>query len=259
MSNKDYTTQLQAGLGMIEETMTLLGLWKPKMNTRELFQVALDSGLFPSLSARRLRNIVAECFAPRYLTNSITPASLLQPLSLMLNKTELIQLLFLYTCRANSILADFMRVVFWPAYSSGREQISNDEARAFVKESNQTGKMASHWSEGTIRRVGAYLTGICSDFGLLESGSRSVRRIISQSIHRTTTSFLAYDLHFAGLGDNQIISHSDWQLYGLERSDIIQELKGMSLERLLIVQAAGEAIRISWFCKNWEEYIDAIS
>jgi len=259
MSSKDYTTQLQAGLGMIEETMTLLGLWKPGMNTMNLFQVALDSGLFPSLSARRLRNIVAECFAPRFLTNSTTPASLLKPLSLVLNKSELVQLLFLYTCRANTILADFMRVVFWPAYSSGREQISNDEARAFVREANQTGRTVSHWSDGTIRRVGAYLTGICADFGFLESGSRSERRIISQSISRTTTSFLAYDFHFSGLGDNQIIAHADWQLYGLERSDIIQELKGMSLERLLIVQAAGEAIRISWFCKSWEEYIDAIS
>ena len=62
-----YTTQLQAGLGLIEETRLLLDLYEPEMSTRDLFNKALESGLFPRVSARRLDNIVRECFAPRYL------------------------------------------------------------------------------------------------------------------------------------------------------------------------------------------------
>lgn len=63
-----YTTQLQAGLGLMDETKTLLELWAPGMDVARLLQAALQSGSFPNVAARRLRNIIAECFAPRYLT-----------------------------------------------------------------------------------------------------------------------------------------------------------------------------------------------
>jgi hypothetical protein len=63
-----YTTQLGAGLGLVSETKTLLDLWSPGMSCgSELHQIALESGRFPTVTARRLRNIVVECFAPRYL------------------------------------------------------------------------------------------------------------------------------------------------------------------------------------------------
>jgi len=47
-----YTTQLQAGLGLIQETRVLLGLWQPGMNSPELYQAALQAGAFPAVSAR---------------------------------------------------------------------------------------------------------------------------------------------------------------------------------------------------------------
>ena len=68
--NKPYTTQLQAGLGLVNETKTFLELWSPGMSANQLYQVALESGRFPTVTARRLRNIVVECFAPRYLGSS---------------------------------------------------------------------------------------------------------------------------------------------------------------------------------------------
>lgn len=73
-----YTTQLQAGLGLTGETARLLSLWEPQMSRQDLLAVALSSGVFPSVSARRLRNIVTEAFAPRYLTDDDAPARILK-------------------------------------------------------------------------------------------------------------------------------------------------------------------------------------
>ena len=73
-----YTTQLQAGLGLIPETRLLLSLWKPGMSSPALYQAVLKSGEFPNVSARRLRNIVRECFAPRYLVADGRPAQYLK-------------------------------------------------------------------------------------------------------------------------------------------------------------------------------------
>ena len=93
-----YTTQLGAGLGLIEETKILLEIWQPSMDQASLYQEVLHSGRFPNISARRLRNIVVECFAPRYLVNNGLPATLLKKLVPVLTSQELAQLLFLYTC-----------------------------------------------------------------------------------------------------------------------------------------------------------------
>ncbi len=63
-----YTAQLSAGLGLIEETKSLLDLWDLGETNTELYRQALDSGSFPNMSARRLKNVVSECFTPRFLT-----------------------------------------------------------------------------------------------------------------------------------------------------------------------------------------------
>jgi hypothetical protein len=75
-----YTTQLQAGLGLVRETVKLLELWRPGMVGQDLLKAALTSGAFSVMSARRLRNIIIEGFCPRYLVDGSEPAGLLKSL-----------------------------------------------------------------------------------------------------------------------------------------------------------------------------------
>lgn len=258
-NNRFYTTQLQAGLGLIEETRTLLDLWQSGMKAPNLFQAALDSGYFPNISARRLRNIVSECFAPRYLVSKDYPAIVLKKLKKRFSSSEFSQMLFLFTARANLILADFVKMVYWNRYSSGHDTISNDAAKNFVIQGNQQGKTTRPWSESTVRRVSAYLTGCCADFGMLENGRRAVRKIVPCRIEQTTIALMAYDFHFSGLGDNALISHPDWGLFGLKNEDLTDELKRLALKGFFIIQTAGDVIRIGWSYKNWEDLIHVIT
>ena len=135
-----FTTQLQAGLGLFDETRVLLDLWHPGMNGNALKQAALASGRFPTLTARRLRNIVIESFAPRYLAEQAQPARLLKRLQLALTPADLRQLMLLYTCRANAILSGFIRGTYWPAYAAGAATMDNATARAFVQRSLTTAR-----------------------------------------------------------------------------------------------------------------------
>jgi len=93
---------------------------------------------------------------------------------------------------------------------SGRSVISNDEAEAFVIRANQDGKTRLPWSESTIRRVSAYLNGCCADFGLLEGGGKGLRKILPFRIESRVSIYLAYDLHFSGCGDNNVLINPDW-------------------------------------------------
>ena len=75
MAHQEYTTQLQAGLGMIPETLDLLRLWEPGMPPAHLAERVVEEGLFSRATARRARNIVSEMFAPRYLSDGGEVAS----------------------------------------------------------------------------------------------------------------------------------------------------------------------------------------
>lgn len=259
MKQKKYTSQLGTGLGMIEETNALLNIWQPGMPSTQLFEEALSSGRFPGISARRLRNLINGCFAPRLLVNDGKAAEYLKILRSALTIREVEQLLFIYACRANKILEDFVCEVYWPAYASGHETISNSEAQIFVTKAVQQGLTTTPWSEKTIKNVAGYLTGACADFGMLERGQKVTRKIIPCRIEPKTAVALAYELHFSGLGDNTIVAHSNWALFGMDRFDVVAELKRLSLKGMFIVQAAGEIIRIGWQFNNPKELSSAIS
>jgi hypothetical protein len=250
---------LGAGLGLVEETRTLLEIWCPEMDVPSLYQAALNSGRFPNVSARRLKNIVVECFASRYLVDDGAPAKHLKKLEHALTSPELIQLLFLYTCRANRILADFVRQVYWDRYMAGHESISNQDAKAFVIQAIQDGKTRKLWSASMIKNVSSYLTGCCADYGLLEKGRKSSRKILSFRLASKVAAYLTYDLHFANLGDSRVIGHEDWALFGLDRSDVRNELKRLSLKGYVIIQSAGDVTRIGWHYNCMEGLTDAIA
>ena len=168
-------------------------------------------------------------------------------------------MLFIYTCRAHPVLADFIREVYWNAYAAGRDVLTNDEAKAFVEAAVRDGKTTTEWAPSMVRRVGSYLTGCCADFGLLERGTKRTRQILSFHIEPTVAAILAYDLHFRGLGDNQVVNHADWGLFGLEPSDVIDELKRLSRRGYFIVQMAGGVIRLGWQYKSMEELTDVLT
>ena len=257
--NKPYTTQLQAGLGLVNETKTLLELWSPGMSANQLHQVALESGRFPTVTARRLRNIVVECFAPRYLSANANAAKNLRLLAPAISSADLTQLMLIFTSRANPILGDFVRQVYWPRYAGGYTQLTNEDARYFVERGIDDGKTVKRWEETTVRRVSAYLTGCCADYGMLERGARSTRRILPFRVSQTVAAYLAYELHFEGVGDNALLNHEDWHLFGMVREDVLEEIKRLSLKGHLIVQAAGDVIRISWKQQNMEALCDVLT
>lgn len=254
-----YTVQLSHGLGLIDETRMLLDLWQPGMNAADLHRSALQSGYFGTLSARRLHDMIAVGFGKRYLTAEAAPARLLKPIQHAAPRAAFEQLLFLYTARAHPVLADFVREVYWPAYAAGKPAIGNEESLHFIEQAVRDGKTTTAWSPTMVKRTASYLTGICGDFGLLEGGARRVRTILPFRVEPLVVTVLAYDLHNAGLGDNHLLLHADWGLFGLEREDVLAEVRRAALNGALIVQAAAGVTRISWKFKSMEELADGIA
>ncbi len=257
--NNLYTTRLGAGLGLIEETKILLRLWEPGISVKQLHQLALRSGALPELTSRRLLNIVAEGFGPRYLVDDAKSAKFLKCVDSLLSGTEFKQILFLHTCRANLILADFVKEVYWPRYAQGAAELTNLDADSFIRRSLDDERMHKRWSESVVKRVASYLLGCLSDYGLLKGEHSSRRKFAPFQISSNVALYLAYDLHFSGVGDNSLLEHGDWKLFGLEDQEVLDVMKKLSLKGAFIVQAAAGLVKISWKYNSLAEVCHVIA
>lgn len=256
---RPYASTINAGLGLLESALVLLKLWEPAMDANSLRQRVLESGSFPQMSARRLRNFVVEGFGGVFLDGGEKAALHLSQLQYALSSEETTQFVYLYTCRRHAILGDFVAELYWPLYAAGRNYVTYKDAHQFVEQAVQEGKTTTDWSEGTIKRVARYLLSYCADFDLIEQTRRQQREITPIRIHPTVAVYLAYDLHFADIGDNNLLNHQDWALFGLDRNDVLEEMRRMTLQKWLIVQSAAGATRIDWLYDSMEDVIDAIT
>lgn len=254
-----YTTQLQAGLGMIEECRSFLELWEPGESVQQLEEKILEEGTLPDVTARRVRNLVAEMWAPRFLANEATPGRDMKTVLPHLGREALSQFFLLFSARAQRIVHDFLSQTYWTAYESGRSALSRDEIKEFIIQALDEGKMQKRWSESTIHRVTGYLGGICIDFDFMRRSGAQVFELTPPVIHPKLALYLAYDLHFSGISDSNALGHDDWKLWGMNAGDVLRQLQYLGREGHFIVQGSVELVRLSWAYKTREEMLDAIT
>jgi hypothetical protein len=106
-------------------------------------------------------------------------------------------------------------------------------------------------------KVIRYLFAALTDFRLTRNLPKNQREILAVTILPTTTAYLAHELHFTGTTDANLVEHPDWALFGLDRYAVLQELRKISA--YLIVQSAGDLVRITWNYKSMEDFINAIA
>ena len=100
---------------MLQETRDLLRIYEPGQTSAQLSEAALAQNVFPRMTARRAHNVVAEMFAPRYLTEGGRRATELQFLLRKgLYPDDFNQLCFLHTARAQAIFGEFIAQVIGP-------------------------------------------------------------------------------------------------------------------------------------------------
>jgi hypothetical protein len=259
MNKREYTAALAKGHGIIEETLALLEIWESGMSTQNLAETAIREGVLRRATAKRAKDLVARVFAPRYLVDDGRPAKQLKMLiNEGANLGSMEQLFFVYTARANVVFHDFVREVYWSKYTAGSTEIATEDARRFLENAYTMGRLPKRWSDAMTSRIARGLYGCLADFKLCENARRSNRKILRFNISSLTSLYLAHELHFSFYSDNGILDHADWQLFGLEKLEVVRELQRVSNDHF-ILQFSGELLRISWKYQSMEEAIRAIA
>jgi len=259
MSESKYTAALAKGHGIVEETLALLEVWEVGMSAQNLAEIAIQEGILRKATAKRTKDLVVRVFAPRYLANDGRPAKQLKMLiNEGINVGSIEQLFFIYTARANLVFHDFVREVYWSKYAAGSTEISSADARRFLENAYTMGRLHHRWSEEMTSRISRGLYGCLADFKLCENVKKSSRKMLQFNTSSLTSLYLAHEIHFSFFSDNGILDHPDWQLFGLERKEVVQELQRVSNNHF-ILQFSGELLRISWKYQSMEEAIHAFA
>lgn len=259
MTQKRYTAEISKGQGIIEETVALLHVWEPGMNTAALKEKVLREGTINRATALRVEDIVGRLFGPRFLAGDGAAA---KNMKVLLNSniplSSIHQLFFLQAARAHVILHDFVTQVYWPKYAAGVGIVTRHDALDFVEKAKNIGLIYPPWSESTTARLARYLGTALADFGLAGKDSAGKREILSYRLKPMTGLYLAHELHFSEMSDNGILESADWQLFGLEPMDVRNELERIA-GRHFIAQFTGGLLRISWKYRSMEEALHAIA
>lgn len=258
MKAGQYTTALSKGLGMISETLALMRIWDPSMSLADLKAAAVRNGVIGRATALRVKDIVGRVFGTRYLCDGGAPARQVKALlTAGVPPARLSQILLIHTARAHPVLHDFITDTYWPRYAAGARRITRQDARRFLERAADTGRIEPRWSDTMMSRVSGYLTGCLTDFQFAGDHRSGIREIRPPSLHPLTSLYLAHDLHFSGFGDRAVITHEDWQLFGLPPFDVRRTVERVANGHL-IPQLSGDLVRITWHYQTMEEALRGI-
>ena len=262
-ANGTYTEALAHGGALLEEMHTLLRCWRPEESTPEFIRRVRQEDAVGHVTARTVSDYV-RVFARRFVAfngnGNGAPARYLQRLICDNAPRQVFSdLAFYYTASSDHLLGDFTVFRYWPLVREGRLAISNDEARRFIWEAEQDGRIRAPWSEAVKKDMPARLLNALADFGLLGARRVSRRDVLPYRPRDGTVVYLAHLLHEAGVTDASLAEQRSWALFGLERRDVWNRLENLAGDGWFVLQRAGEVVRITWRYPRLAEVVDALA
>lgn len=256
MEEGKYNSELLKCTGLIQETIVLIETYEPGMTKNEFCSLVMESNLLSKATNTRIKDIIERAFYRRYVNeNKDTVENLKYLRTKYVSNDAFIQLLLVYTGRANAILSDFIKMVYYDAINKGYQFIDTTDPKKFIEEAIKDGRIEKPWSDSTKIKLARHIIATMADFKLLDKN----KKILPYHIFDLTVNYLIHELHFSGLSDDQIILANDWSLFGLNTEDILQTIERLSFQGHYIYQHSGELLKISWKYKSMKESIDAIT
>ncbi|MDC1370266.1 DUF1819 family protein [Flavobacteriales bacterium] len=249
---KEYNSNLLKGTGLIQEMLILTDSYDSSEPYLEFQERVVRDDLLSKSTENRVVDIVRNIFKDRFLGYEINiPEALKEMREEYVSMSVLTQIFYVYTCRANKLLADFINEVYFKKLDTGYHDLKSSDPKDFIKTALSDGRINSSWSVSTISKVSEHIIATLIDFELIQRN----KEILNFRIIDLTANYLAHELYFRGISDNNIWYHEDWKLFGLKPHDVITLFERLANQGTFIMQFSGEILSISWKYKNMNEFI----
>lgn len=256
INNRVYNSDLLKGTGLIQETMVLIDLYRAGMSKLDLVKLVLEFNPLAKDHENRTKDIINHTFYRRFLKDGESTVLEIQALRNNYISLEIInQIIFIYTCRANLILFDFVKEIFQNFSKNGNLILPEKSEIEFIESAIRDSRIPLKWSDSTKQRVARHIGACLNDFRLTDKS----KRILPFYINDLTANYWIHKQHFAGLSDASIIELDEWNLFGLDRQDVLNLMHRLSLAGSFVYQHSGELIKITWNYKSMNEFINGIT
>lgn len=251
-----YNSDLLKGTGLIQETMVLIDIYKENMSKQELIEHVLEFNSLAKEHENRTKDIVNLVFTKRYLKDNDSAVFDIQHLRNKYVSLEIIsQILFIYTCRANLILFDFVSEIIQPLIKNGHTVLPDKSAYNFIEMAIRDGRIPNKWSDSTKQKVSEHMNACLIDFKIIDRS----KRLLPFFLNDITANYWLHKQHFKGFSDEAVLSLEEWELFGLNKEEVVNLFHRLSLNGSFLFQHAGDITIINWKYKSMTELINGIT
>jgi hypothetical protein len=247
-----YTTRLQKGGALLEETRALVRAWSDTP-TEELREKVVKSNLLNKQTRARMADVYRRTFLPRFIQGPIPNAwKLVRPLEEIDAPLAIVRPVYYWiSAKAEPMLSDFCREYILPRAAIVRAGIGTDEVVTWLY-----GK-GCPWSPTVAKKVARGLLAALRDFGILEG--RAKKRLASFSLPVGAFAYLALCLRATGVVSRSLVRHPDWELFLLRPADVEHFFLLAHQDRLLEYHAAGSTVSISFPTESLDGYAHVVA
>ena len=131
---KEYNSNLLKGTGLIQEMLTLIDAYDSTVPYLEFQERVVRDDLLSKSTENRVIDIVRNIFKDRFLGYDINiPEVLKEMREEYVSMSVLTQIFYVYTCRANKLLVDFINELYFKKLNSGYNNLNANDPKDFIK------------------------------------------------------------------------------------------------------------------------------
>jgi hypothetical protein len=221
-----YTGNNASKAGLLDETRQFLRTYAQLNDIAATRQALLDGGL--SQRSRVTRQVIFETIRRR-LVRWNPPRWVLDDLAAFAAEPapdNLRAALLLHVCRQDTLLYEIVQEVILPAWREGTWQVTRVDVQRYLDEAQEHHPEIEGWSHETREKLAGNILSILRDYGLLKGTAR--KQIVAPIVPLPVVTHLVHLLQAEGVPEADVSSHTDWQIWLWDSSQVQAALAAMA-------------------------------
>lgn len=240
--NEEFDSWIAHNTTYIDETKKILNEYVEHQSYQRLKKHVQEENLLNKQTSKYRRDVLREVsrlYIPS--TEEFIETPLMRALNTSIDDSVNDWLIY-YEFSQNNLLYTLTTEFLYPQYEAGTMYIKADDVQAFLKKLGEDHPEIKEWSQSTIEETSTKYLSALKNFGLLEGVQKK-----EFAVFYVPDEVIAY-VFYQIINDSvptvdDIIGHSDWQLFLFDQSEVRRRLEGIS-PRYIRYERRGSTERI---------------
>lgn len=248
------TSRLQKGGALLSDMRQMVAIWSDELSGKDPLPVLARS--LSKTTLARVKDTFVRAFRPRYISGNPPEAWRLARVLENMNADLHAVRPFHYwiTARSEPPLYGFVSEVVYSRSRSPERDIRVEEAMSWLN--HQLNLAGKSWTPTVLKKVARGIMAALRDFGILEGAAR--KKVASVNLSPQAFAVIAFCLHDMGVTGRNLVQHTDWRLFLLDRTGVEHLFLECHQHGWLKFESAGNLWRTEFPEVTFEEYAHGV-